>query len=151
MQRLRHLYVRHQPSVEENTLAGARQNIERHYDLSNDLFALFLDDSMTYSSAWFMQGDTLEIAQARKIDRLLDAIGVALGTHLLEIGTGWGSLAIQRRASRRDGHDAHPLQRAASSRPPAGRRGRVSAIASTCSCATTATPRASTTRSSASR
>ena len=99
MQRLRHLYVRHQPSVEENTLAGARQNIERHYDLSNDLFALFLDDSMTYSSAWFMQGDTLEIAQARKIDRLLDAVGVALGTHLLEIGTGWGSLAI--RAARR--------------------------------------------------
>jgi cyclopropane-fatty-acyl-phospholipid synthase len=99
MQRLRHLYVRHQPSVEENTLAGARQNIERHYDLSNDLFALFLDDSMTYSSAWFMHGDTLELAQARKIDRLLDAVGVALGTRVLEIGTGWGSLAI--RAARR--------------------------------------------------
>jgi cyclopropane-fatty-acyl-phospholipid synthase len=94
MQRMRHLYVRHQPSVEENTPAGARQNIERHYDLSNDLFSLFLDDSMTYSSAWFMQGDTLEIAQARKVDRLLDAVGVALGTHMLEIGTGWGSMAI---------------------------------------------------------
>ena len=150
MQRLRHLYVRHQPSVEENTLAGARQNIERHYDLSNDLFALFLDDSMTYSSAWFMQGDTLEIAQARKVDRLLDAVGVALGTHLLEIGTGWGSLAIS--AARR-GARSRPSPSPASSKPsPAsGPPPPVSAIASTCNCATTATRRASTTRSSASR
>ena len=53
MQRLRHFYVRHPPAREQNTRAGARRNIERHYDLSNDLFALFLDESMTYSCARF--------------------------------------------------------------------------------------------------
>ena len=95
MQRLRRFYVQHQPRHERNTLVGARRNIARHYDLSNDLFALFLDESMTYSSAWFEPGDTLEQAQSRKIDRLLDATGVGLGTRLLEIGTGWGALAIR--------------------------------------------------------
>jgi cyclopropane-fatty-acyl-phospholipid synthase len=95
MQRLRRFYVQHQPSRERNTLVGARRNIARHYDLSNDLFSLFLDESMTYSSAWFEPGDTLEQAQARKIERLLDATGVGLGTKLLEIGTGWGALAIR--------------------------------------------------------
>jgi cyclopropane-fatty-acyl-phospholipid synthase len=95
MQRLRRLYVQHQPTRERNTLAGARRNIARHYDLSNDLFALFLDESMTYSSAWFEPGDTLERAQMRKVDRLLDATGVGAGTRVLEIGTGWGALAIR--------------------------------------------------------
>ena len=108
-----------------------------------------LDDVLV--GAGSCQGDTLDDAQARKVDRLLDAVGVALGTRLLEIGTGWGSLAI--RAARR-GAKVTTLtlsQRAASSRPPAGRRAPASATASTCSCATTATSRASTTRSSASR
>jgi cyclopropane-fatty-acyl-phospholipid synthase len=99
MQRLRRLYVRRPPVREQNTKAGARRNIERHYDLSNDLFALFLDESMTYSCARFAPGDSLERAQARKIDELLDATGVGLGTHLLEVGTGWGALAV--RAARR--------------------------------------------------
>ena len=95
MQQLRRLYVQHQPARERNTLTGARRNIARHYDLSNDLFALFLDESMTYSCAWFEPGDTLARAQARKVDRLLDATGVGLGTKVLEIGTGWGALAIR--------------------------------------------------------
>jgi cyclopropane-fatty-acyl-phospholipid synthase len=99
MQRLRHFYVQRVPAQHENTVTGARRNIERHYDLSNDLFALFLDDSMTYSSALFAPGDTLERAQMRKVDRLLDAVGVGPDTRLLEIGTGWGALAI--RAARR--------------------------------------------------
>ena len=99
MQRLRRLYVRRPPAREQNTKAGARRNIERHYDLSNDLFALFLDESMTYSCARFAPGDSLERAQARKIDELLDATGVGLGTRLLEVGTGWGALAV--RAARR--------------------------------------------------
>ncbi|MFN8028547.1 MAG: cyclopropane-fatty-acyl-phospholipid synthase family protein [Acidimicrobiia bacterium] len=102
MQKLRRYYVQHQPSRERNTLAGARRNISRHYDLSNDLFALFLDESMTYSSAWFEPGDTLEVAQMRKVDRLLDATHVGEGTRVLEIGTGWGALAI--RAARRGAH-----------------------------------------------
>jgi cyclopropane-fatty-acyl-phospholipid synthase len=95
MQRLRRIYVQHQPTRERNTLAGARRNIARHYDLSNGLFALFLDESMTYSSAWFEPGDTLERAQMRKVDRLLEATGVGAGTRVLEIGSGWGALAIR--------------------------------------------------------
>jgi cyclopropane-fatty-acyl-phospholipid synthase len=98
MQRLRRFYVQRQPSDEENTLGGSRSNIHRHYDLSNDLFALFLDESMTYSSAVFEPGDSLEDAQMRKIDRLLDATRVGEGTRVLEIGTGWGALAIRAAA-----------------------------------------------------
>jgi cyclopropane-fatty-acyl-phospholipid synthase len=95
MQRLRHFYVQHQPAREQNTKVGARRNVSRHYDLSNELFALFLDESMTYSSGLFDADDTLAHAQLRKVDRLLDATGVGLGTRLLEIGTGWGALAVR--------------------------------------------------------
>ena len=107
-QRLRQLAVRKQPSDDTQTREGARRNIGRHYDLSNDLFALFLDETMTYSSAVFDTGpdgtpiasaDLLAQAQRRKIDHLLDRAGVGPGCRLLEIGTGWGELAI--RAARR--------------------------------------------------
>jgi cyclopropane-fatty-acyl-phospholipid synthase len=88
------------PDDERNTVAGARANIHRHYDLSNAMFESFLDESMTYSSAWFAPGtDTLHAAQLRKIDGILDRACVGEGTHVLEIGTGWGALAI--RAARR--------------------------------------------------
>jgi cyclopropane-fatty-acyl-phospholipid synthase len=88
------------PDRERNTITGARENIHRHYDLSNELFGLFLDDTMTYSSAWFEpDSDDLAAAQVRKIDAILDHVGVRAGTELLEIGTGWGELAI--RAARR--------------------------------------------------
>ena len=53
LQRLRALAVRRQPPDDQQTAGGARRNIGRHYDLSNDLFALFLDETMTYSSALF--------------------------------------------------------------------------------------------------
>jgi cyclopropane-fatty-acyl-phospholipid synthase len=99
MQRMRHCYVRHQPSSERNTKLGARANVRRHYDLSNALFASFLDETMTYSCARFGPADSLADAQRRKMDTLLDATGVALGSRLLEIGTGWGELAV--RAARR--------------------------------------------------
>ena len=107
LQRGRALYVKHAPRRERGTSAGARRNIEHHYDLSNDLFASFLDPSMTYSSALFgPAGDgstdatwaTLQAAQERKIDRLLDLAEVAEGTTLLEIGTGWGELALRAAA-----------------------------------------------------
>jgi cyclopropane-fatty-acyl-phospholipid synthase len=81
---------------------GARSNIHRHYDLSNEMFEVFLDPSMTYSSAWFSSGDSLAAAQARKIDGILDLAGVTSGTRLLEVGTGWGALAI--RAAQRGAH-----------------------------------------------
>ncbi|MGZ4493579.1 MAG: SAM-dependent methyltransferase, partial [Nocardioides sp.] len=91
-----------------NTLAGARRNIEAHYDLSNEMFAQFLDPTLSYSSALFDgltpapgQGD-LERAQLRKVDAILDAAGVTAGSRVLEIGTGWGTLAI--RAAERGAH-----------------------------------------------
>jgi cyclopropane-fatty-acyl-phospholipid synthase len=101
LQWIRRMYEPRVPKDEDNDHEGARRNIARHYDLSNDLFATFLDGSMTYSSALFAPGadETLAEAQARKIDRLLDATGVGRGTRLLEIGTGWGELAL--RAARR--------------------------------------------------
>ncbi|HLM17646.1 MAG TPA: cyclopropane-fatty-acyl-phospholipid synthase family protein [Acidimicrobiia bacterium] len=100
MQRLRRFYVRHQPKSERNTKTGARTNISRHYDLSNELFALFLDETMTYSSARFTTPDeSLADGQRRKVDSLLDATGVGLGCRVLEIGTGWGALA-ERAAQR---------------------------------------------------
>jgi cyclopropane-fatty-acyl-phospholipid synthase len=83
------------PDDERNTVEGARSNIHRHYDLSNEMFEVFLDPSMTYSSALFEPGDDLHTAQLRKIDGVLDLARVQSGTHLLEIGTGWGALAIR--------------------------------------------------------
>ncbi|MGP4003968.1 class I SAM-dependent methyltransferase [Streptomyces sp. 8N706] len=99
LQRLRGLWARRQPEAQRNTIDGARGNIHRHYDLSNDLFALFLDRTLSYSSAVFRgfpaEHSLLPAAQHRKIDRLLDLAGVGPGTQLLEIGTGWGELAIR--------------------------------------------------------
>lgn len=105
LQRLRGLYVPKPPRAERNTTKNTRSNISRHYDLSNELFELFLDETMTYSSALFAAGgaredrEPLAEAQRRKIDRLLDLAGVKEGSRVLEIGTGWGELAI-RAASR---------------------------------------------------
>ncbi|MFR9722493.1 class I SAM-dependent methyltransferase [Streptomyces sp. MS19] len=106
LQRLRRLWARRTPHAHRNTPEGARRNIQQHYDLSNDLFALFLDDTLTYSAALFdrvpaRQADLAD-AQRRKIDRLLDLAGVRDGTRLLEIGTGWGELAL--RAAARGAH-----------------------------------------------
>ncbi|MFE9399985.1 class I SAM-dependent methyltransferase [Streptomyces flavidovirens] len=102
LRRLRGLWVRRRPAAQRNTVTGARDNIRRHYDLSNDLFALFLDPTMTYSSAVFpafpATSKTFAAAQHRKIDRLLDLAGVGPGTRLLEIGTGWGELALRAAA-----------------------------------------------------
>ncbi len=101
LQRLRVFVDRRVPREQENTLDGSRSNIAAHYDLSNDLFAAFLDPTMSYSSAWFDQSEPvetatrLEDAQRRKIDGILDLAGVQAGTRVLEIGSGWGSLAIR--------------------------------------------------------
>ena len=101
MQRARKLVDRRLPSAQENTLDGSRANIAAHYDLSNDLFAAFLDPTMSYSSAWFNDSEPVEAAtrleegQLRKIDGVLDLAGVSAGTSVLEIGCGWGSLAIR--------------------------------------------------------
>jgi cyclopropane-fatty-acyl-phospholipid synthase len=96
LQSLRRWYNARHPLSENNDRRSARRNISRHYDLSNELFATFLDETMTYSAALFERpGETLQEAQARKGRRMLDIAKVGPGTKLLEIGTGWGELAIQ--------------------------------------------------------
>ncbi|TMK58335.1 MAG: class I SAM-dependent methyltransferase [Actinobacteria bacterium] len=88
--------------VPENTRPGARRNISAHYDLGNDLFASFLDERMMYSCAYFPDAAaSLELAQLAKLDRICDRLRLGPENHLLEIGTGWGGLAIH--AARRSG------------------------------------------------
>jgi cyclopropane-fatty-acyl-phospholipid synthase len=99
LQRLRALYEPRIPAEERNTVAGAARNIARHYDLSNDLFALFLDPTMTYSAAVFEPGDTLEAAQIRKYEALCRMAGIGPDDHVLEIGTGWGGFAMHAAAA----------------------------------------------------
>ena len=77
-----------------NTRRGSRRNISAHYDLGNDFYRLWLDPSMTYSSAVFAHPDeALADAQHRKYRRILDMVGAQPGQHILEIGCGWGGLA----------------------------------------------------------
>ncbi|MBE4719842.1 class I SAM-dependent methyltransferase [Pseudarthrobacter sp. AB1] len=107
LQALRTLYLPRTPRQERNEEHNTRSNISRHYDLSNELFSNFLDTTMSYSSALFplsdgaldsVPWDALAEAQQAKIDRLLDKAGVGSGTRLLEIGTGWGELALRAAA-----------------------------------------------------
>ncbi|KAJ0034268.1 hypothetical protein Pint_25135 [Pistacia integerrima] len=80
----------------QNTLTQARRNISRHYDLSNKLFALFLDESMTYSCAVFKSEDEdLKVAQMRKVSLLIEKARVSKEHEVLDIGCGWGTLAIE--------------------------------------------------------
>ncbi|MGZ4448497.1 MAG: class I SAM-dependent methyltransferase [Nocardioides sp.] len=121
LQSLRAMVVARPPRMHRNSTKNTRSNIAHHYDLSNDLFELFLDATLSYSSALFESDvtpahdhvgdllvagapyaadvDVLAEAQGRKIERLLDEAGVGDGTRVLEIGSGWGELAI--RAARR--------------------------------------------------
>jgi len=88
--------------LRDNTRSGSRKNISAHYDLSNDFFQLFLDPTMTYSSAFFERPEaSLEEAQNAKIDRLCERLNLGPADHLLEIGTGWGGFA--RRAASKFG------------------------------------------------
>lgn len=78
-----------------NTRRGSRRNIHAHYDLSNDLFALFLDPTLAYSSAVFASADeSLEQAQCRKFDAFAQKLSLGPDDHVLEIGCGWGGFAI---------------------------------------------------------
>ena len=82
--------------LRDNGPKQARLNIAAHYDLGNDFYAAWLDPTMTYSSARFSTRDEdLETAQRRKIATLLDRLELKRGDRLLEIGCGWGSLAIE--------------------------------------------------------
>ncbi|MEM7790139.1 MAG: cyclopropane-fatty-acyl-phospholipid synthase family protein [Verrucomicrobiota bacterium] len=79
-----------------NTISKSRENIQEHYDLSNEFYQTFLDPTMTYSSALFSSYyESLEQAQLNKIDRMLDLSGAKPGDRILEIGSGWGALALR--------------------------------------------------------
>lgn len=81
--------------LNRNSPDGSRRNIAAHYDLGNDLFALMLDETMAYSCAVFERDDaTLHEAQVAKFDRICRKLQLSPQDHLLEIGTGWGGLAI---------------------------------------------------------
>ena len=77
-----------------NTRAGARRNIAAHYDLGNDFFGLFLSPDLMYSSALWAEGDTLERASTRKLDAVCRKLGLREGLRVMEVGTGWGGLAL---------------------------------------------------------
>jgi len=110
LQRLRSLAVLRPPHHQKSTTANSQNNIAHHYDLSNELFELFLDPGLSYSAALFeaervhddgfgratapVPGSDLAEGQWRKIERLLDHTDVRSGSRVLEIGTGWGELAI---------------------------------------------------------
>ncbi|MCB1842917.1 MAG: class I SAM-dependent methyltransferase [Halioglobus sp.] len=81
--------------LNRNTRAGSRDNISAHYDLGNDFFRLFLDPTMMYSSALYTSADvSLETASVAKLDELCRQLELTPDDHLLEIGTGWGGMAI---------------------------------------------------------
>ena len=82
--------------LRDNAPRTARRNIAAHYDLGNDFYSAWLDATMTYSSARFAAADaSLEEAQVHKIHTLLDRLDLKPGERLLEIGCGWGTLAIE--------------------------------------------------------
>jgi len=80
--------------LQANTKDQAKKNISYHYDLGNDFYGLWLDDTMTYSSALFRTGqESLERAQIQKYESMVDQMGAKPGDHVLEIGCGWGGFA----------------------------------------------------------
>ena len=87
--------------LQSNSKRQAKKNIAYHYDLGNDFYRLWLDDSMTYSSALFRSGqESLEMAQEQKYASMVDQMGAKPGDHVLEIGCGWGGFAEYAAAKR---------------------------------------------------
>lgn len=82
-------------AMRANTRTGSRRNIHEHYDLGNDLFSLFLDETMTYSAGIFEHtSSSLRDASIAKLDRICRKLDLGPGDHVLEIGSGWGSFAM---------------------------------------------------------
>lgn len=80
--------------LNKNTKIGSRKNIKKHYDISNDFYKLWLDETMTYSAAVFDRSENLREAQERKYEKICAKAGLNSGDQVLEIGTGWGGFAI---------------------------------------------------------
>jgi cyclopropane-fatty-acyl-phospholipid synthase len=94
--------VKYLHALNKNTRAGSRRNIVAHYDLGNDFYRLFLDETLTYSCGIFERPEsTLAEASTAKYERICRKLGLAASDHVLEIGTGWGGFALH--AARRYG------------------------------------------------
>jgi cyclopropane-fatty-acyl-phospholipid synthase len=80
--------------LRDNSKAGSRKNIHAHYDLGNAFYTLWLDPTMSYSSAWFSEASKQDLADAQraKIKRILNSLQTKAGDHILEIGCGWGGV-----------------------------------------------------------
>ena len=80
--------------LRDNSKTGSRKNIHAHYDLGNAFYTLWLDPTMSYSSAWFSEGEKQSLADAQraKINRILQSLDTKAGDHILEIGCGWGGV-----------------------------------------------------------
>ena len=95
MARLGRPFIQSLHWLNRNTREGSQKNIAAHYDLGNELFEQFLDPTMMYSAAQFLTpDDTLEQAQLNKLERICQKLVLTPDDHLLEIGTGWGSMAV---------------------------------------------------------
>ena len=98
---VREPYQRARAALTRNTPRRARRDIAAHYDLGNDLFALMLDETMSYSCALFERPDQdLADASRAKLERVCAALDLGPDDHVLEIGTGWGGLAVHVAATR---------------------------------------------------
>jgi cyclopropane-fatty-acyl-phospholipid synthase len=85
--------IRHR--LRDNSVAGSRRNIHRHYDLGNEFFSLFLDANLLYSCALYERSDdSLEVAQVNKLRAICRKLDLGPDDHVLEIGTGWGGFAL---------------------------------------------------------
>lgn len=85
------IYYRLKHEARENTRAGSKKNIQDHYDLGNDFYSLWLDKTLTYSSALYLNpNESLEVAQNNKYQSMLDLINPKDTDHILEVGCGWG-------------------------------------------------------------
>jgi cyclopropane-fatty-acyl-phospholipid synthase len=88
-------WLRRRHKARSNSREGSRRNIHAHYDLGNEMFAVFLDHTMTYSSGFFeTESSSMEDASTEKLDRICRKLDIKPHQRVLEIGTGWGSFAI---------------------------------------------------------
>ena len=143
LHKLRNAVLSVQPHNGDNTIENARDNIHQHYDLSNELFTLFLDETMTYSSGVFAgepynSTEPLIDAQHRKIDRLARQRRRHRGHPAARDRHRLGRALVAGRRPWRPGRHAHDLHRAGRAGPAAHRRRRVQPTASRCGCRTTA-------------
>jgi cyclopropane-fatty-acyl-phospholipid synthase len=81
--------------IQENTLLRSKQNVQHHYDISNELYSLFLDEGLNYSCAYYLTpDDSLEVAQENKLRHIASKMDIRPGQKILDIGCGWGSMSI---------------------------------------------------------